>query len=359
MSASVSNNLPSARLQSFSPAVTPNGVAAGLEQSLENSTDLVNLSRHSYLMPENVNLFHGISTPGDRTTLRSSTTSACSQTSSNATCGNSPARPADNYLSTPSNDHSVSLASREQFAHSNDSESSSSRTEDPTRSTHSTQTFIDSTIYVQSQRQKQPPSPSTNPSTNPYHPPLINTNLSGPVSPIVNVEAQNILRDDCLQFLEAELPRWSKEPLWNDARVLESADGTSAYRELELAYSSVCQLDIRMNDDAIRHRMALIRLHLEYINACEQHDLNLHARTIGRGGASVIIDAILKNIHKDWEIFNDRRKSDLRVKFHNRKRYGKRWLLLTNALGLGVLLVCSSKIANMVYGPSQYPSINY
>ena len=348
MSASVSNSLPSARLPSFSPAVTPNGVAAGSEQSLENGTDLVNLSRHDYLMPENVDLLHGFSTPGDRTTLRPSTTSACSQTSPGVICRNGPARPADNYLDIRSYDHSVSLASRVQFAHSTDSEPSTPRTVDSRRSTPSTQISLDSTTYIHPQRQKQPPYPSVNP----YHPPLIDTNLSGAISPIVNVAAQNILRDDCLQFLEAELPRWTKEPLWNDARVLEPADGTSAFRELELAYSSVCQLDIRMSDDAIRNRMALIRLHLEYSKACEQHDMNLHARSIGRGGASVIIDAILKSIHKDWEIFDDRRKSDLRVKFHDRKRYGKRWLLLMNALGLGVLVVCSSKMANMVYGPA-------
>lgn len=43
------------------------------------------------------------------------------------------------------------------------------------------------------------------------------------------------------------------------------------------------------------------------------------------------------------------KKSDLRSKFHDRKRFGKRWSLLTDALGIGVLLVCSSRIANMLY----------
>ena len=299
-------------------------------------------------MPEMVGLLHGFSTPGDRTTPRPSTPSARSQTGPGVTCRNGPARPADNYLGIPSCDHSVSRASRVQFAHSTDSEPSSPGTVDSRRSTPSTQISLDATTYVHPQRQKQPPYPSANI----YHLPLIDTNSSDATSPIVNAAAQNILRDDCLQFLESELPRWTKEPLWNDARVLEPANGTSAFRELELAYSSVCQLDIRMGDDAIRNRMALIRLHLEYKKACEQHDTNLRARTIGRGGASVIIDAILKSIHKDWEIFGDRRKSDLRVKFHDRKRCGKRWLLLMNALGLGVLLVCSSKMANMVYGPA-------
>ena len=79
--------------------------------------------------------------------------------------------------------------------------------------------------------------------------------------------------------------------------------------------------------------MALIRLHLEYTKGYKRQNQNSHARSIGRGGASVIIDAILESIHKEWKSFDGKKKSDLRVRFHDRKRYGKRWLLLTSFLG--------------------------
>ena len=346
MSAPVSNSLLSARPLSLSPVVTPLGVAAGSEeeQSPENATDLVNLSRHDPWLPRNVDFLHQFSTPGKRIAPRPPTILACSQTSSGFTSSNGLSPPLDNRLGIASYAHSNSSASTVESAPPTDSEASTPRTVDSRVSTPSTQTSFDSTSCIHPQRQRQSPYPGARP----YYPPRVDTNVSGAISPIVSVAAHNILRDDWLRFLQAELPRWTEKPLWNDARVLEQADGTSAFRELELVYSSVCQLDIRMSDDVIRNRMALIRLHLEYSKAYEQHHIDPHARTIGRGGASVIIDAILRSIHKDWEVFDDGRKSDLRVKFHNRKRYGKRWLLLTNALGLGILLVCSQKMANMV-----------
>ena len=194
-----------------------------------------------------------------------------------------------------------------------------------------------------------------------HHRPQLEKTPSDPTALVVNAASQQILRDDYLQFLEVGLPRWGRDTLWGDARYPElPTAATSAYRELELAYSSVCQLDIRMGDDAIRNRMALIRLHLEYTKAYERRGQNGHARTIGRGGASVIIDAILKSIHQEWDSFDSKRKSDLRLRFHDRKRYGKRWLLLTNSLGPSILLLCSLKFANMVYGsPSLHTSFTF
>ena len=165
---------------------------------------------------------------------------------------------------------------------------------------------------------------------------------------IVTAASQNILREDCMQFLETGLPRWKKEGLWSNARIVPPTAGKSPFQELELAYSSVCQLDLRLDDDIILNRIALIRLHVEYTKAYNRQAQDCRTSTIGRGSASVIIDAILESIHEEWNSFNDSKKSDLRAKFHNRKRFGKRWLLLTNALGLGIPLLCSSKVANMV-----------
>lgn len=168
--------------------------------------------------------------------------------------------------------------------------------------------------------------------------------------------SRKLLNDDYLALLESELPRWTREGLWHE-KTCPSISSLSTkialrYKDLERAYSSVCQLDVQMGDDAIKHRMALIRLHMEYTKIFEswKNDSNQTstASTIGRGNATLIIDAILESIHEDWKTLDHRRRSDLRAKFHNRKKYGKRWSVLVDVLGFGILLLCSVKVANIV-----------
>lgn len=53
-----------------------------------------------------------------------------------------------------------------------------------------------------------------------------------------------------------------------------------------------------MGDNAVPNRIALIRLHVDYTKAYERRGQNSHVRTIGRGGASLVIDAMLESIHQ-------------------------------------------------------------
>ncbi|EAW17485.1 uncharacterized protein NFIA_074010 [Aspergillus fischeri NRRL 181] len=102
--------------------------------------------------------------------------------------------------------------------------------------------------------------------------------------------------------------------------------------------------------------MALIRLHLEYTKTHQSWKNDSRqatvASTIGRGDATRIIDTILESIHEGWRNLSNKRQSDLRAKFHERKKYGKRWLLLADRLGPGILLLCSTKMANLVRNTS-------
>jgi hypothetical protein len=98
--------------------------------------------------------------------------------------------------------------------------------------------------------------------------------------------------------------------------------------------------------------MALIQLYHEYT---ETHRVRRQssvgspfASTVGRGDASHVIDCILANIHADWETVDQQRRTELRAKFHDRKKCGKRWTLIANALGPGILLVCSTQLATAV-----------
>ncbi|KAL4779477.1 hypothetical protein BJX76DRAFT_340712 [Aspergillus varians] len=109
-----------------------------------------------------------------------------------------------------------------------------------------------------------------------------------------------------------------------------------------------------MSDDLVRDRVGLIQLHLEYTETHRVHrrrsGSNRTTSTVGRGDASHVIDSILEKIHEGWTTLDQSRRAELRAKFHERKKYGKRWSQLANALGPGILLICSTKLANAVRG---------
>jgi hypothetical protein len=189
---------------------------------------------------------------------------------------------------------------------------------------------------------------------------------------MVEILSRNVLREDFYSFLESELPRWTSKGLWHETpqKLMEPNSTTiitttttrtrrsvssplSSYSKLERAYLAVCQLNSRMGDDLVRNRIALIQLHLEYT---ETHQGRRHTSarnrvesTVGRGGASHVIDHILENIHKGWNALDQQRRARLRADFLDRKKYGKRWSQLANALGPGILLICSKKLANALY----------
>ena len=176
--------------------------------------------------------------------------------------------------------------------------------------------------------------------------------------------SQNVLCEDFYSLLESELPRWTREGLWHQtsqnvpnpdastAPTVSTLPLPSSYSKLERAYLAVCQLNARMGNDMVRNRIALIQLYLEYTEIQQgQRQTSPSNRidsTVGRGYASQAIDRILENIHEGWGTLNQQRRAELRAKFHDRKKYGKRWSQLANALGPGILLICSTKLASAV-----------
>ncbi|PHH92635.1 hypothetical protein CDD83_6405 [Cordyceps sp. RAO-2017] len=165
--------------------------------------------------------------------------------------------------------------------------------------------------------------------------------------------ARNCIRTDYVQFLEVNLPRWHRDGLWHQTWPSDPTIAQGEYEKLQKAYSCVCRIDMRMGDDPIRSRMAMISLHLEYeknYRKWKARDSGKHMATtgVGRGNASSLIDNILENTHREWDTTDTAGKAELRAKFHDRKRYGKRWWLLANALGPSILVLCSSRFAGMV-----------
>ena len=349
MSASATYFSPTASLRSLSTVTSSDVIPANSETSLNTREDSITSMSPSGSGYSNLGDFeqlksgHGTSANG--TSRSSLSPSTLSPTINGMIYGGQSLPNFREMTETLSYEQDPFLRLEAQRAGDGASEPDTSVESDSHRFDLSSQGSPTSSSQIQLQLQDQ--SPYFQPRL--AHTPWIEENPAGNENSGVKAASQNILRADYFQFLVTALPRWKSHAFWTDLQSLKSTVGASAFSELALAYSSVCQLEIRMTDDAIRNRMALIRLHLEYTKAYERQSQIGQVKTIGRGGASVIIDTILASIHNEWRTFDHKRKSDLRVRFHDRKRYGKRWLLLSDTLGPSILFVCSSKMANMVY----------
>ncbi|KJK76278.1 hypothetical protein H634G_08418 [Metarhizium anisopliae BRIP 53293] len=165
--------------------------------------------------------------------------------------------------------------------------------------------------------------------------------------------ARTSIRTDYFRFLEINLGRWAQGGLWQTSGPLDQTAGMNMYDSLQVLYLRVCRLDMRIRDDAIRSRVALVLLHLKYEETCRQWNARASrypkpTSRVGRGSISSIIDSILENAHPEWTTANSRQKAELRAKFHDQKRFGKRWWMLVDVLGPSILILCSSRFAGTI-----------
>ncbi len=162
------------------------------------------------------------------------------------------------------------------------------------------------------------------------------------------------IRDDFLPFMKMNVPYWKEHGLWSKSALSSPHQERLGYESLETIYSCMYELDMRIDHDPIRKYAALFLLDSRYKEALEDWKSHKPKRCkqslgIGRGDASAMIDNILSNMHPDWDIYEPRRRSELRAKFHDDKRYGKRWSILVTSLGPSILFLCSPQLAKMVY----------
>jgi hypothetical protein len=62
--------------------------------------------------------------------------------------------------------------------------------------------------------------------------------------------------------------------------------------------------------------------------------------------ATCIIDNMQQKLYQKWALLDDAKRSAMRAKFHDRKRYGKRWVILADGLGKAILLPCPPLVAS-------------
>lgn len=171
----------------------------------------------------------------------------------------------------------------------------------------------------------------------------------------LNTEFTNYIRKDFVCFIQENLPYWKVNGLWDRSSLSNPNWGSSGYESLGNIYSCMCELDLRIGQDQIRKRAALVLLDCKYKEALAEWQSRKKPQSskgsigVGRGDASAMIDNILGRMHPDWNSYDARQRSKLRDKFHNEKRHGKRWAVLVTALGPSVLFLCSSALARTVY----------
>ncbi|KAH8803005.1 hypothetical protein F5884DRAFT_756307 [Xylogone sp. PMI_703] len=175
------------------------------------------------------------------------------------------------------------------------------------------------------------------------------------IAPEISV-APICIRADYISFIERNLPRWAQHGLWQNTSLPNPTTGGVNSEILKNVYACVCQLDLQADDNPIRQRIALILLHTVYEVAYNEWKMRPERRkemtSIGRGGASQMIDHILERIHSGWSRFDAKVRSELRAKFHYRKRFGKRWWILSNGLGPSIVLLCSSDLSTAIRNTS-------
>lgn len=160
--------------------------------------------------------------------------------------------------------------------------------------------------------------------------------------------SEDFLRPDLIGFLQESLPRWKTRGFWIQEQIQEPGAKGSGRTKLFKAYSCICKPDSRFRDDQILNRMAVAMLHTAYEQAYREWRQagSQKPKGHGRGDASTVIDDILVELHPDWHL--DERKRHLRSRFHDKKRFGKRWLLLARSLGESILISCAPRIASAV-----------
>ena len=178
----------------------------------------------------------------------------------------------------------------------------------------------------------------------------------GKCRPSIQAISANYIREDFLELLEINLPYWKENGLWGQQRLLNPCEG-SGHENLKNVYSCICELDRYIQTDPIRERVAMVLLYLQFqaaVNDWDVHDsqeerTGQEERGIGQGKLTRMIDSILQNSHSEWGQYNATRRTQLRARFHNRKRYGKRWSIFIEELGPAIIFLCSSVLANILY----------
>lgn len=161
--------------------------------------------------------------------------------------------------------------------------------------------------------------------------------------------SRQCIRPDLIEYLQGALYRWKTAGFWLQAKLSEPAAKGTGREKLFNAYSYICKLENQIGDDQIRNRVAVVMLHTAYEQACKEwrHCSSQKPKGKGRGDATTVIDDILEELHGDcWH--QGGRQQQLRSRFHDKKRFGKRWIILTRRLGMSILIACSPKVASAV-----------
>ncbi|KAH8695746.1 hypothetical protein GQ44DRAFT_634738, partial [Phaeosphaeriaceae sp. PMI808] len=160
------------------------------------------------------------------------------------------------------------------------------------------------------------------------------------------------IRDDVESFIESFRLAWSQNGVWDRPPLMDPTRGGTIIEKLFNGFCCAEILEQSSAVDPVRLRVARVVLHHYYKQLCvdARSDPNLLSRrSRGRDTASVATDKILEDMYGSRKDQVDSRTwKRRRDSLQKHKKIGKRWCMLADHLGLGILLACHPSLGTHV-----------
>jgi hypothetical protein len=166
----------------------------------------------------------------------------------------------------------------------------------------------------------------------------------------------SFIRKDAVDYISSYLEE-QHGSIWHEP-ILASPpfDGTLNERLYKTFHYSDT-IEQRSAVDPVRLRMARVLLYWYFGQLCtEIRNNGSSRRSRGRDTASIALDTLFKEIYQSQEGVHDAKVTKRRrASLQKHKQIGRRWTMLINCIGPGVLLICTPELAAEMY--EIYPEI--
>jgi hypothetical protein len=160
------------------------------------------------------------------------------------------------------------------------------------------------------------------------------------------------LRDDLESFTESFRLASGQNSIWDRPSLMNPTEGGTLIERLFNGFRCAQILEQSSTVDPVRLRIARIVLYHYYeqlyVDAQSDSDL-LSRRSRGRSTSSVVTDKILEDMYGlRQEQFDSQTWTRRRASLQKHKKLGKRWCMVVDHLGFGILLTCHPSLATQM-----------
>jgi hypothetical protein len=176
----------------------------------------------------------------------------------------------------------------------------------------------------------------------------------GQIKEVVAV-GNGLLRHDLRNFWSLNLLRWQGDTLWSSSTYLPPVNGRSSENPLIQAFECVIRVTRIGQVDGLRLRMVLVSL-VKQIDDFEVEQRKNQNSETGKKGVGLRTKAIENALEHEfgpsWNELSDSDRKWWKLKLRALTKHGRRWRMLTESLGLGVLILASEETEIKMYAPS-------